>query len=202
MKRWGLILLVGILGTYASARTATHYADWLSGSFFYPAMERDEAVHLVAGPAARWLPGVLATVPPSEAVVYLADGMAEADWLAAYYLYPRRLHVRSAALASVPRDLRSEARELGAGWLLHRGVLFSLPDLKSVRPAQGDATGFPPAPPSVRGFLALLLTALCSLGWGAFLFGRLPMPGLLKRTPLTGRLGLALLAGLDRKSVV
>ena len=153
---------------------------------------------LVAGPTAGWLPVVLATIPSDAAVAYVTDGMADADWLAAYYLYPRRLHVRDSSFLQDPAR-RRRAREQGMEVALHQGHLLALPDLRPVEMKDGEAPGFPPPPPAARGWLALVLLGLSAVGWGGGLLRLLRAPVLpaIDGHPLPGtRLGLALLAGL------
>jgi hypothetical protein len=159
---------------------------------------------LVAGPTAGWLPVVLATVPPDTDLIYVTDGMADPDWLAAYYLYPRRLHVRDSSFLQDPARQR-QAREQGMEVALHRGHLLALPDLHPLELTDNEAPGFPPPPPAARGWLALVLLGLSAVGWGGSLLRLLRAPVLpaIDGHSLPGtRLGLALLAGLGLQGAI
>ncbi len=153
---------------------------------------REPAVRQVAGPAADWLPGVLAAVPEEEGILYIADEMRDPDWLAAYYLYPRPLHVQPAG-GMMPERVRAWP------WMLSGGRLLRLPAGEPVPLPAEEPPGFPPPAPGGRGWLALLLTAGAALGGGGLLLRALgARPAAADGDPAgrAGRAGLALLCGL------
>jgi len=190
------ILALTLLAAVASAAYVfTGYGRWAQRR---SAQTEAQRLSQVAGPTAAWLPGVLAGTPPDASILMVAAEMRDPDWLTAYYLYPRELHVVS------PDRLIDRTTALpAAGFILERGQLLTWPDRRPVAVAEAPggpaeppaSTTLPPLFPSPRGLLALLLTVVTALGWGALALQMLS-PELIARVPRHGRWGLALLAGL------
>lgn len=196
LASWRLLLVVGMILTAGAALyDLAGYARWASTRL---SAEPPQKLRQVAGPTSSWLPGVLSTTPEDASILLVADPLTDRDWLTAYYLYPRALHVLS------PRDLQHGAAGATlppAGYMLRDGHLLSWPEMKPALAATGPAQGFPPERPSGRGILALFLTATAALGGGGVILLFLA-PQLLLHVSWTGRLGLALLAGLGSMGAI
>jgi hypothetical protein len=179
-----LVACTSSLGRYASwSRTRLAAEQW-----------PERVLRLVAGPAAGWLPGALSSTDRDAGLVYVTDRMADPDWLAAYYLYPRSLHVRDSRILREP-SLRARARAQGLPLALHRGRLLALPGLEEITAPDTEPLDFPPPGPTTRGWIALGLLVASALGWGGTVLALTRGRAALSPTA-AGRVGLALLAGL------
>jgi len=184
-----LLLLALILTGGAFVDDLRGYGRWAAKQW---AAGQALQLRQVAGPTAPWLPGVLAATSKHASILLAADELTDADWLAAYYLYPRAVHVIPTRALSTPRAGEATPK---ADFLLREGRLWTWPGRQAVPLASGGTAGLPPGRVSARGIMALLLTAAAAVGWGACLLLFIAPP-LLLQLRWTGRLGLALVAGL------
>ncbi|MFQ5719863.1 MAG: hypothetical protein ACE5IK_09980 [Acidobacteriota bacterium] len=163
----GVILCAAIFLVAATTTTAGTI-HWLRGDHFYPRLSTADARWLVAGRAGDWLPGVLATLPADADLDFVPDrkSLGDSDWTAAYYLYPRSLHVPDGTppvgSPGGPPASRDKTRPL-----LRHGQLTG-PLLPTSDDGKMDRT-FPPGAVSWRGGLAWLLTAMAAWGWGGLI---------------------------------
>lgn len=190
-----LLLVITILAAGALVHDLQAYGRW---AFARLAAAPQQQLRQVAGPTSPWLPGVLAATPESASILMVADELADPDWLTAYYLYPRAVHVISSRAL---RDRAGGPPLPEAGFLLRDGHLLTWPELKPVPEDVNHSPVLPPERPSGRGVMALLLTTAAALGWGGWLL-LLIAPGLLLTVHGTGRTGLALLSGLGGMGMV
>ncbi len=190
-----LMLAAMILTAGAFLHDLGNYGRWAAARL---SAEPAQNLRQVAGPTSPWLPGVLSATPENTSILLVADQLADPDWLTAYYLYPRAVHVISSRAL---QDRAGGPPLPEAGFLLRKGRLLTWPGLQEVPQDGNHASGLPPDRPSGRGIMALLLTVAAAFGWGGSLMLFLA-PRLLLNVHWTGRTGLALLAGLGGMGAV
>ncbi|MFQ5669540.1 MAG: hypothetical protein ACE5HD_03345 [Acidobacteriota bacterium] len=198
-----LILLALVLAAGASARTLLAYGSWITGPRFYPRLGPGQARAFVAGQAAGWLPDVLSRVAPGQEVLVPTNPPRDQERLAAYYLYPRPVRIVPTAAGHPFSPRPSPAR---GDFLLRDGHLLEWPSLAPASVSRPrNSHDFPPPFPSPRAWLALLVTALSSLGWGTIFLRWLRLRWSLRLSTGESRVvqaGLGLLIGLSFQGAV